>query len=122
MYDFPLIRKFFWEFEGTKFTRINYNWEDDAAFFKAEFNWNKPHFPGKLNIFGFHPIHVHLNSKDNTAYSSLKKSIDIPLSALPEKKITPFANSLYGAKTFLTALANSKASFIDFERLLCVSE
>lgn len=122
MYDFPCIKKFEWASEGTKFTRINYNWEDDAAFFHAGFNWSKPHFPGRLNIYDFHPIHIHLNSKDNSLYNLLKKSLDTPLSDISGKQIAAFANSGYGTKTFLKSLTASKADFIDFERLLCVSE
>ena len=121
MYGFPLIKKFEWQFEGTKFARINYNWEDDAAFFQSEFNWNKPFFPGSLNIYDFHPIHIHLNSSDNSSYNLLKKSYT-SLSSIDGRKIAEFANSGYGAKTFLTVLTTSLAHFIDFERLLCVSE
>jgi len=122
MYNFPLIRQFEWQSEGVKFKRLNYNWEDDTAFFQNDFNWNGAHFPAHLNIYDFHPIHIHLNSKDNTSYNSLKNSIDIPLLKLNASKIIQYVNPSYGAKTFLEALTTSKADFIDFERLLCVSE
>jgi hypothetical protein len=122
MYNFPFIKRFLWQSEGTKFTRINYNWEDDAAFFQNDFCWHKPHFPGELNIYDFHPIHIHLNSKDNSAYNLLKESLDTSLSNVDGRKITAFANPEYGARTFLTSLVTSKERFINFERLLCVSE
>jgi hypothetical protein len=122
MYNFPLIRQFKWQSEDIEFIRLNYNWEDDTAFSQNGFNWNCPHFPAHLNIYDFHPIHIHLNSKDNTSYNSLKKSIDIPLSKINTSIINQYANPSYGAKTFLKSLITSKADIIDFERLLCVSE
>jgi len=122
MYNFPFIGKFNWQFEGTQFKRLNYNWEDDAAFYHEGFKWNCLYFPGKLNIYDFHPIHVHLNSKDITPYNALKKSLTIPLSDIGAKHLTEFINPDYGAQTFLKVMTQSNVNFIDFEGLLCASE
>lgn len=122
MYDFPFIGQFNWQFEGTQFKRLNYNWEDDAAFYHKGFKWECPYFPGKLNIYDFHPIHIHLNSKDNTPYNALKRSCKTPLSEISEKQITGFVNPNYGAQTFLKVMTQSDLSFLNLEGLLCASE
>ena len=74
-YKFPLVKVFDWTFEGVSFKRINYNWEDDCAFFDSEFLWNKPKFYSDITVFDFHPIHVALNSRDNKNYNRLKNNI-----------------------------------------------
>lgn len=122
MYGFPFIGQFNWQFEGTQFKRLNYNWEDDAAFFHESFKWDCPFFPGKLNIYDFHPIHVHLNSKDSTLYNALKRSLKTPLSEIGAEHITEFINPNFGAQTFLKVMTQSNANFIDLEGLLCASE
>ena len=38
MHNFPLVSPFNWLSEDVKFTRINYNWEDDSAFYQNEFS------------------------------------------------------------------------------------
>ena len=57
-----------WAYDGVKFERINYNWEDDLEFWNGEFNWAKAQFFGQISIFDFHPIHVHLNSANEKNY------------------------------------------------------
>jgi len=122
MYDFPFIGQFNWQFEGTQFKRLNYNWEDDAAFYHDGFKWECPYFPGKLNIYDFHPIHIHLNSKDGDPYNALKRSINTPLSKISKEQIAGFINPDFGAQTFLEVMTQSDVSFLDLEGLLCVSE
>lgn len=119
MYGFPLVQPFNWAFEKTSFTRINYNWEDDAAFFQDGFGWDDLYFPGHLSVYGFHPIHVHLNSKDNLNYNELKRSIDIPLSKVSAKIISQHANPESGTRTFLEALVKANAEHLCFEELTC---
>ena len=42
MYGFEHIGKFSWKYDGVEFERINYNWEDDCAFFDDGFCWKGP--------------------------------------------------------------------------------
>lgn len=97
----PFIGQFIWQSEVAKFKWLNYNWEDDAAFYDKGSKWECPYFPGKLNVYDFHPIRIHLNSKDGNPYSALKKSINTSLSNISEKQITKFVNPNYGTPTFL---------------------
>lgn len=120
MQDFPFVRPFKWAFEGAQFTRINYNWEDDAAFAQEGFSWRDAYFPGELSVYDFHPIHVHLNSCSSDSYRELKRSASAPLSELSSKTIAAHVNPSGGARTFLEALAGSGVEHIDFEKLVCV--
>ncbi len=120
MYGFPKIGSFQWLYNDTQFTRINYNWEDDIAFYDRDFLWNLPFTPGPLNIYNFHPIHIHLNSSDNNSYSNVKKELRGPLYEADSKLISKYRNNKLGAKTFLTSLVNSKLIHLDFGELVCV--
>jgi len=119
MYRFPHIEPFSWAFGGTKFTRVNYNWEDDAAFFDDGFDWSKPFCPGPVSVYDFHPIHIHLNSSGSEHYDALKQAIQVPLTQVSEAEIRQYQNNGQGARSFLEAMVASSNQHIDFEGLLC---
>jgi hypothetical protein len=119
MYGFPVVAPFEWHFGGCRFTRINYNWEDDAAFFDPGFDWATPRFHGPLTIYDFHPIHVALNSCDESNYGQLKASqAGKPLWTVAEKTLQAHVNHRPGARTFLQAVVDSTAQALRFEDLL----
>ena len=120
MYKFPHIGKFPWLFEGTEFLRLNYNWEDDCAFFDKNFSWSSlPTFSDDI-IFDFHPIHISLNSSNLKQYKLLKKSIGkVKLNTISKNECGNFVNSGYGSKSFLKLLPNEFEDFVGFEELLC---
>lgn len=119
-YGFSAVGSFQWFYNDTHFTRINYNWEDDMAFFDKNFSWNSTFSPGELNVYNFHPIHVHLNSNSNKNYTMLKNILNGPLNTVDSKIVSKYQNNGLGAKTFLTNLVNSELTHIDFEELICV--
>lgn len=98
-----------WSFAGVKFDRIMYNWEDDFEFETKQFSDKDQKFFGKLTIFNFHPIHVHLNSSDGTEYSRLKSTLgELPLYKAEKKLIEKMQNTDVGVKSFFKAVLDSK--------------
>lgn len=123
MYKFSTIEKFPWAFEDVAFERINYNWEDDAAFFDNSFNWKNPTFNSSVTILDFHPIHIALNSKDNSSYSKLKQmTAGKPLFKTSQQDIVNCQNLEYGTRTCFNAIINSDAQPLSFDDLLCELE
>ena len=61
MHRSPFAHKVTWNFYGTSFDRLLYNWEDDAQFSSYEDNTIPELFFGELTVFDFHPIHAFLN-------------------------------------------------------------
>ena len=119
MHAFPMIKPFRWSFDGVSFTRINYNWEDDATFFEDDFAWSTPIFYGDVNIFDFHPIHVSLNSKDENNYKALKVGMKgEPLWNASIDLIKSIANRNSGTRTFFESLIASNAEAINFRDIL----
>lgn len=118
MYKFKHVNWFEWKFKTLSYMRINYNWEDDGAFYDPSMNWAQfTPFADKI-IFDFHPIHVLLNSKDLTPYESLKSKFqNTPLANLKEKDILKFKNPLNGSENYLDAILESKYKAITFSEL-----
>ena len=85
--------------------RIPYYWTEDGEMYKPKpsfsLNPKKMHQPG-LKIFGFHPIHVYLNSRDMCGYTTLKQSCDIRTCS--EKEVKPCINIGTGTGTFFKEL------------------
>jgi hypothetical protein len=119
MYGFPHVQAFDWTLEKTRFTRVNYNWEDDVAFFDGNLRWDTPTFYGPTCVFDFHPIHVALNSRDASSYGKLKQSMSgRPLWQASPEQVRSAANPGQGAHDFLHALLASDAQPLTFEELL----
>ncbi|MDA7546266.1 methyltransferase domain-containing protein [Alphaproteobacteria bacterium] len=74
-YKSKFIEKCLWNYDGIRFHRFNYNWEDDSEFWNKNFDWAKTQTFGELNIFNFHPIHISLNSSDKHNYENLKQNL-----------------------------------------------
>jgi hypothetical protein len=70
---------------------------------KPSFSLNpeKMQLPG-LKIFGFHPIHIYLNSWDMSRYTRLKQSCNIKTCS--EKEMKPCINIGVGTGTFFEEL------------------
>ena len=58
MHRSPFAHKVTWNFYGTSFDRLLYNWEDDAQFSSYEDNTIPELFFGELTVFDFHPITI----------------------------------------------------------------
>lgn len=116
---FPHVGRFEWNHEEVSFDRINFNWEDDAAFFDKNFDWGAFYFPGDVNIYNFHPIHVHLNSIGLSNYEKLKDRMRVPLNLVDDGLIAEFMGDEPGTMDFLKALLKSNATPLSFEELLC---
>ncbi|MDC1527545.1 hypothetical protein N8600_00615 [Gammaproteobacteria bacterium] len=105
-----------WRYNDVSFDRLLYNWADDAEFNYLGFGENADHFFGSTIIYGFHPIHVHLNSYDDLQYSNLKKCFSgRKLLSLDKEEIMSFINTDRGVKTFLESIMSSAASPISLE-------
>lgn len=76
--------------------RIPYNWEDDIHFtYKKEFKYNIDFKRSNYYVLDFHPIHIFLNTINNSHYLSAKKYYH-------DKKIKNFINkNEIGVKDFL---------------------
>lgn len=110
-----------WGFSEHKLKRINYNWEDDAAFFDKNFDWQS--FPtwSELIVFDFHPVHFFLNSNSPAPYQKLKQSLgQKSLMELTQKQAKGLCNtSSAGAKDFLTSIVKSNHQPLNFKELVC---
>lgn len=106
-------------YETAKFERINFNWEDDVAFFDQGFNWSSEVYYGKLNIYNFHPIHIFLNSCSMKNYEKLKSNIgNKNLNQLKKNEVSNFINyDSAGARTFLNSLIMSDYKSVLLENI-----
>ena len=119
MYRFPHVGRFLWDFYNVSFERINYNWQDDAAFSDKAFDWSCVEFFGDIDILDFHPIHVALNSSSNDCYQRLKDDLNgESLNNFSEKNLRPYVYESHGASTYLDAILSSKARSISLEQIL----
>ena len=118
-YKYPLVKRFDWFYENLKIERINYNWEDDIAFFDDSFSWNSKYLSSELNILDFHPIHVALNSCSMKNYNNLKQYIgDFNLNKCEIKDIENFRNNFLGTFDFLENILKSKNQEIALNQIL----
>lgn len=104
-YNHAFIFKTKWEYESASFERINFNWEDDFAFYDNTFDWGTLNNLHRNNILNFHPLHISLNSCSSANYLKYKDAI---LTGTPiDIAIEISKNHDKGAKTFLVNLINS---------------
>ena len=122
MYKFPTIAVTDFTFDGTNIKRINYNWEDDIAFFDCEFNWNEIPSFAKTMVLDFHPIHVALNSNSLDNYNSLKQKTNKPLHQITKQELDKYRNPDDGADNFLDAILSSCMKPINFAELTGVNK
>ena len=103
-----------WDFGGVRFDRILYNWADDAEFSRQRYNAPEDCFFGHLTIFGFHPIHIALNSSDGREYATLKKELNGKfLGSVSPEQLRMYRNeNSIGVETFLTSIFNIDAKSI----------
>lgn len=118
-YGFPHVGRFSWNYKEVSFNRVNFNWEDDAAFFDPNFVWEKFYFPGFTSVFNFHPIHVHLNSSNLSNYEKLKNKLRGPLNLADDGLISEFTQDEPGTGDFLKSILKSSATPLSLEELLC---
>ena len=111
-YKFPFVKKFYHFFEDIRVEKINFNWEDDVAFFDKEFDWKEPKLFGDINIFNFHPIHICLNSINNNRYNDLKKENNNKIKFLTRDRLSYYKNNGIGTDTFFDNLINSEFEII----------
>ena len=116
---FPHVGSFYWRQGDVAVRRVNFNWEDDVAFYDEGFDWSSAFFPGSINVFNFHPIHVHLNSRDSLNYMSLKRNLKHPLVNLEQTEADRYVNSSPGTLTFLNSIIDSDAVPLTHKELLC---
>ena len=118
MHRAKTIERFKWTFNNLEFSRINYNWEDDAEFGNSDFDWSKPYFCGEITIYDFHPIHVLLNSKDSSHYENLKTQLNgQSLINSSIKLLNKNINHDAGAQTLLKEILNSTAQTITLDKI-----
>lgn len=117
-YGFPHVGRFAFAFDDVRMDRINYNWEDDAAFVDPEFDWSMPRFHGPLTVFDFHPIHVALNSRDASAYRRLKGLLgSTPLWRASATDLSRARGREPGTRDFLEAVLAAGAVSTDLEEI-----
>ena len=107
-YRFKEIKRIFYNYKDISFERINFNWEDDFAFYDSSFNWEKVNLFGKINVLNFHPIHIYLNSINLESYELLKEKINVDLFKVKKKEIQKYVNNKIGTATFFNKLINSE--------------
>jgi hypothetical protein len=97
-------------FNGKSLLRVPTIWEDDVEMAMSSPAWDVRLIGGAgLRAYGFHPIHVFLNSADMNPYGALKQAVT-PLSAATHEQMAPFANQGQGARTAFEGLASHLAS------------
>lgn len=119
LYKFPLIAPSPWMLDGVSFTRLNYNWEDDMAFYDDSFSWNQSDLFSQSIIFDFHPIHVALNSSNNDSYIKLKESFaNKSLFDVSRSQLLKFRNNSVGACDYLRSIISSNAQPITLREFI----
>lgn len=117
-YKLPFVGSSQWKFEDLSFTRINYNWEDDLAFYDNKFSWDQKKFFSRSVIFDFHPIHVALNSNNNDSYMKLKEDLaGESLFSVPKNRLLEFRSESSGASDFLQFIVSSNAQAVSLSKL-----
>ena len=119
MHKVKMVQRCKCRYNEISFDRILYNWEDDSEFVEMDFNNKSKIFFGPLTIYNFHPIHVHLNSRDGSEYQKLKESFsDKKLQRLTCKNIDFFNNSFKsGTRSFLELILSSNQKQIKLEEI-----
>lgn len=99
----------FEHFGGT-LLRIPFFWSDDYEMGKTFSQWSlAPYLDVEgLKVFNFHPIHIYLNSADETPYQFLKQQADT-LCEISQDKATAYIQEGIGAKTVLADLLDHLA-------------
>ena len=117
-YKSKFIEKYLWNYDGIRFHRFNYNWEDDSEFWNKSFDWATPQTFGKLNIFNFHPIHISLNSSDKHNYEHLKQNLKHKnLSSLNKREIVKYQNNEKGTRNFFKSILDNNYDFFTLDNL-----
>lgn len=117
-YRLPSVARSQWNFEDLSFSRINYNWEDDLAFYDNEFAWDKMEFFSNSIIFDFHPIHIALNSRNNSSYMKLKQDLaGEPLFSISKNRLLEFRNESKGASDYLQSILDSTGQAVSLKEL-----
>lgn len=117
-YRLPLVARSQWNLEDLSFTRINYNWEGDLAFYDDSFMWDQKEFFSKSIIFDFHPIHVALNSSNNNSYGNLKKDLaGESLFQISKNQVLEFRSDSIGANDYLQFIISSSAQAVSLKEL-----
>jgi hypothetical protein len=83
--------------------RIPYFWADDYEMEQEKPNWKKSlqmTFDNGLHVFGFHPVHIYLNSPSMHNYYAMRYQ----LPHLSEGQITEFIHSGEGTRTLFLDL------------------
>ncbi|MBI4952855.1 MAG: hypothetical protein HY908_12540 [Myxococcales bacterium] len=104
------LAPFAWRRGGRSLTRFPYFWEDDVEMESARPSWEvAPLLEGPgLKIFGFHPIHVALNSADLGPYERLKREVG-NMRAATAGDIRSRAHDGHGARSVFDALVGHLA-------------
>jgi hypothetical protein len=89
-----------YQWKGTTLLRIPYVWEDDIEMLRDRPQWTTTAAlaGAGLRVFGFHPIHVALNSPDFVLYERLKAKVT-PLRRAASEEMRLFVNPGEGART-----------------------
>lgn len=121
MYKFPQVALHNYAYETASFQRINYDWEDDFAFFDKEFDWNTFQPWSNIHVLDFHPIHIALNSCGMANYRALQAEINHGLTSLGRDTLSKFINSKPGTQTIFMDVLSSHRT-ISYKELLCALE
>ena len=116
-YKFPYVKKFYHYFEDVTVEKINFNWEDDVAFYDKEFEWKELKLFGDINVFNFHPIHVYLNSINKNKYNELKNENNKKINFLTRDKLNHYKNNGTGTDTYFDKLINSEFKSIKLNEI-----
>jgi hypothetical protein len=120
MYKFRHIEWFDWRLSGSHLHRINYNWEDDVAFYDEDLRWDRFDPFAELTIFDFHPIHVSLNAAGEQPYLDLKQQLGSrPLVDATQDEVLRAVHDGAGTRDYLRAILASDAERLAFGDLLC---
>ncbi|HXN92756.1 MAG TPA: methyltransferase domain-containing protein [Candidatus Sulfotelmatobacter sp.] len=66
------VGPFQFDWEGHSLLRVPFHWEDDLEMARTAPQWRLGSSSSSGEVFGFHPIHIYLNSSALDAYGSLK--------------------------------------------------
>lgn len=99
-------------YEKANIKVLNFNWEDDLAFYDQSHDWSKFNFFSDEIIFNFHPIHIFLNSSSSKNYNALKSGLNgTSLSMVAEKVSLRHVSKEIGTRDYLLALLELKNNY-----------
>lgn len=102
-------------------TRVPYNWEDDVhwGYGRSFADFNLTTGPTSLNVLGFHPIHIYLNTESAARYEAARPHYQDPSSLETYRNVGPTPGT---RDLFIKALKWCQTGLVECVRMDCLAE